>query len=71
MIILNNKKDLKFFFKEYNDEELMTPLISHPDMKTKYSIEIIDLRHQPDHITLKKIQLFHEDTADPEIARFL
>ena len=38
----------------------MTPFISHPDMKTKYSIEILDLRHQPDHITLKKFQLFHE-----------
>ena len=27
-------------------------------MKTKYSIEIIDLRHQSDHKTPKKIQLF-------------
>ena len=39
-------------------------------MKTKNSIEIIDLRHQPDHITPKKIQLFHENGADPENARF-
>ena len=48
----------------------MTPFISYPDIKTKYSIEIIDLRHQPDHITPKKIQLFHEYSADPEKARF-
>ena len=51
-------KDLKLFFKEYIGEELMSPFISYPDMKTKYPIEIIDLRHQSDHITPKKIQLF-------------
>ena len=39
-------------------------------MKTKYPpIEIIDLRHQPDHIKLKKIQLFQEYGADPGNAR--
>ena len=48
----------------------MSPFISYPDMKTKYPIQIIDLRHQPDHITSKKIQLFQEYTADPEIAKF-
>ena len=63
-------KDLKLFFKEYIGEELMSPFISYPDMKTKYPIEIIDLRHQPDHITPKKIQLFQEYTADPENAKF-
>ena len=47
-------KDLKLFFKEYFGEPLLNPLISYPDMKTKYSIGIIDLRHQPDHITPKK-----------------
>ena len=47
----------------------MTPSISYPDMKTKYHIEIIDLRRQPDHITPKKIQTFHEQSADPEKAR--
>ena len=62
-------KDLKNFFREYVGEELMTPFISYPDMKTKYSVEIIDLRHQPDHITPKKIQFFHEYGADPENAR--
>ena len=29
----------------------MAPFISYPGMKTKYPIEIIDLRHQPDHIS--------------------
>ena len=31
----------------------MTPFISYIDMKTKYPIEVIDLRHQSDHITPK------------------
>ena len=68
MIILN--RYLKLFFKEYIGEELLSPFISYPDMKTKYPIEIIDLRHQSDHITPKKIQLFMEYGADPENARF-
>ena len=48
----------------------MTPFISYLDMKTKYPIEIIDLRHQSDHIIPKKIQLFRENGADHENARF-
>ena len=63
-------KDLKLFFKEYIGEQLLSPFISYPDMKTEYPIEIIDLRHQADHITPKKIQLFLEYGADPENARF-
>ena len=63
-------KDLKLFFEEYIGEQLLSPFISYPDMKTKYPIEIIDLRHQADHITPKKIQLFLEYGADPENARF-
>ena len=47
-------KDLKVIFKEYVGEELMSPFICYPDMKTKYPIEIIDLRHQTDHISPKK-----------------
>ena len=54
------KKDLKLFSNEHVGEELITPFISYPDMKTKYPIEIKDLRHQSDHITPKKIQLFQE-----------
>ena len=38
-------------------------------MKAKYSVGIIDLRHQPDHITSKRIQLFQENGTDPENAR--
>ena len=63
-------QDLKLFFKEYIGEELMSPFISYPDMKTKYPIQIVDLRHQPDHISSKKIQLFQEYSADPENAKF-
>ena len=47
----------------------MNPFISYPDMKTKYPIQIIDLRHQTDHITPKKIQLFQEYNANPDNAR--
>ena len=63
-------KDLKLFFKEYIGEKLMSPFISYPDMKTKYPIQIIDLRRQLDHITPKKFQLFQEYSADPENANF-
>ena len=62
-------KDLKLFFKEYIGEKILNLLISYPDMKTKYPMEIIDLRHQPDHITPKKIQLFQEYGSDPNNAR--
>ena len=62
-------KDLKLFWKEYIGESILNPLISYPDMKTKYPIEIIDLRHQSDHIIPKKIQLFHEYGTDPDNAR--
>ena len=48
----------------------MSPFISYPDMKTKYPIEIIDLRHQPDHKTPKKMQLLQEYRADPENVKF-
>ena len=62
-------KDLKLFFKEYIGEPILSPLISYPDIKTKYPNEIIDLRHQSDHITPMKIQLFHEYGTDPDNAR--
>ena len=63
-------RDLKLFFKEYVGEQLMSPFISYTDMKTKYPIEIKDLRYQPGHITPKKIQLFLEYGDNPENARF-
>ena len=63
-------QELKLFFKKYIGEPILSPFISYSDMKTKYPIEKIDLRHQTEHITSKKIQLFHEYTADPENAIF-
>ena len=63
-------EDLKFFFKVHIGEKSKTPFISYHDMKTKYPIEIIDLRHQPDLTSLKKIQLFYEYSADSENAKF-
>ena len=39
-------------------------------MKTKYPIKKIDLKHQPDHITPKKNQLFQKYRTDPENAQF-
>ena len=48
----------------------MSPFISYPDTKTKNPKEIIDLRHQSDHVTPKKIQIFLGYGADPENARF-
>ena len=53
-------KKLKLFSNKYIGETILNPSISYPDMKTKYPTEIIDLRHQPDHITPKKIQEFKE-----------
>ena len=63
-------KDSKLYFEEFVGEQLMSPFISYPDVKTKYRIEIIDLRRQSDHISPKKIQLFLEYSADPENAKF-
>ena len=50
-------------------ENNIKSFISYPDMKTIYPIGITDLRHQPDYITPKKIQLFQETGADPINAR--
>ena len=62
-------KDLKLFFKESIGEPILNPFISYPDMKTKYPIRIIDLRHQPDHLIPKKTQVFLEYGTDPDNAR--
>ena len=62
---LDQYRDLKLFYKEYVGENLFLPYISYPDMKYRYPIQIIDLRHQIDHITPKKIQLFEEFSEDP------
>ena len=46
-------RGLKLIFKENIREPILNPSISNPDMKTKYPIEIIGLRHQLDHMTGK------------------
>ena len=38
-------------------------------METKYSTLILDFRHQPDHITPKKVQIVQEYGTDPDNAR--
>ena len=43
--------------------------MSYPDRKTKNLIERIDLGHQSDHITAKKIQAFKEYGTDRDSAR--
>ena len=63
-------RDLELFFKEYIGEPILSHFISNPYLKTKYHIEIIDLRQQLDHITPDKFQLFHEYGADPQNFRF-
>ena len=61
--------DLKFFYKEYNSEELVNPFISYPDMKNKNPSQVIDLRFQVDHINPKKIQQCEEYRAGTDNAR--
>ena len=58
---LDQYRDIKNFHQEYVGEELMNPFISYIDMKNKYPIQVIDLRHQIDHISPKKIQLFEKN----------
>ena len=62
-------RDLKLFFEEYIGEPILNTFITYPVMKTKYSIGVIDLRHQPDHISSKKIRPFPEYGTDPDNAR--
>ena len=62
---LDQYRDLKSFYQEYVGEQLMSPFVSYTDLKNKYPIQVIDLRHQIDHISPKKIQLFKEYKNDP------
>ena len=57
---LDQYRDLKSFYEEHVGEELLNSFISYIDMKKKYPIQVIDLRHQIDHISPNKIQLFEE-----------
>ena len=63
---LDQYRDLELFYKEYNGESLLHPLISYLDMKTFYPIQVIDLGFQIDYITPKKIRLFEEYENAPE-----
>ena len=63
---LDQYRDLKLFYKEYNGESLLHPFISYLVMKTFYPIQVIDLRFQIDYITPKKIRLFQEYENAPE-----
>ena len=51
---IDQYKDIKLFFKEYIGEELLNLFASYPEMKSKYPIQVIDLRFQADHFTPKK-----------------
>ena len=66
---LDQYRDLKLFYEEYVGEELLQPYITYPNMKSLYPIRRTHLRHQVDHITPKKIQLFIEMDADPDNER--
>ena len=63
---LDQYRDLKLFYKEYNGESLLNPFISYLDMKTFYPIQVIDLRFQIDYVSPKKITLFEEYEETPE-----
>ena len=65
---LDQYRDIKSFYQEYVGEQLMNPFISYTDMKNKYPIQVIDLRHQIDQLSPKKIQLFEEYKNDPVYA---
>ena len=62
---LEQYKDLKLFYKEYVGDNLLSPIITYDKMKDYYPIQIIDLRFQVDHISLKKIRLFEEYDPSP------
>ena len=56
---------LELFYKEYVGEELMSRFITFINRKNKYPTKVIDVRHQVDHISSKKFQLFEEFDTDP------
>ena len=58
-------KDLKLFYKEYVDEQLLSHFITYDKMKTYYPFQIFDLRFQVDHISPKKIRMFEEYDDNP------
>ena len=63
---MDQQKDPKLFYKEYNGEPLLHPFISYLDMRTFYPIQVIDVRFQIEYITPTKIRLFEEYDKTPE-----
>ena len=61
-------RGLKKVLTECVGESLVNPSIFYPDMKNKYSIQVIDLRFQVDHLTTKKIQFFEKFRLHSDIA---
>ena len=47
-------RDLKLFYEEYFDEQLLNPYITYTDMKNFYPFQNTDLRFQVDQITPRK-----------------
>ena len=66
---LDQQRVLKLFYEEDVGEELLNPLIGCNDMKTKYPIEIIELRFQVAHINHGKFQLFEKFAGATNKAR--
>ena len=62
---LDQYRYLKLYYKQNVGEEIMNFFISYTDMKNKYPIQVIDLRHGVDHISHKKIQVFEEFNTGP------
>ena len=63
---LDQYRDLKLFYKEYNGESVVNLFLTYFDLKTFYPIQVIDLRLQIDYITPEKIRLFQEYGIAPE-----
>ena len=62
---LDQYRDLKFFYREFVGETMLSPIISYDKMINYYPIPITDLRFQVDHISPKKIRLFEEYDNNP------
>ena len=63
---LDQYRDLKLVYKEYNGESLLQQFMSYLDVKTFYPIQVIDLRFQNVYVTPKKIRVFEEYEKTPE-----
>ena len=58
-------KDSKLFYREYDGDQPLSPIITYDNMKNYYPIQIKDLRFHVDHISPKKIRLFEEYDPNP------